>query len=48
VPVFPKTADDFWLTVIEYLCHKWSWICSTCCKLFPVLSSFITYQRVCN
>jgi hypothetical protein len=23
-------------------------ICSTCCKHFPVLSSFTTYYRVCN
>jgi hypothetical protein len=25
-----------WLTVMEYLCHNWPWICSTCCKHFPV------------
>jgi hypothetical protein len=37
-----------WLTVIEYLCHKWTRICSTCRKHFPVLSSFTTYYRVCN
>ena len=36
-----------WLTVMEYLCHKLPWICSTC-KHFPVLSSFMTYHRVCN
>jgi hypothetical protein len=30
------------LTVIEYLCHKWPKICSTCRKHFPVLSSFMT------
>ena len=28
-----------WLTVIEYLCHKWPRICSTCRKHFPVHSS---------
>jgi hypothetical protein len=33
---------------MEYLCHKWPWICSTCRKHFPVLSSFMTYHRVCN
>ena len=27
-----------WLTVTEYLCHKWLRICSTCRKRFPVLS----------
>ena len=27
---------------MEYLCHKWPRICSTCCKHFPVLSSFMT------
>ena len=32
-----------WLTVMEYLCHKWPRICSTCRKYFPVLSSFTTY-----
>jgi hypothetical protein len=31
-----------------YLCHKWSRICSTCRTHFPVLSSFMTYHRVCN
>jgi hypothetical protein len=37
-----------WLTVMEYLCHKWPRICSTYRKHFPVLSSFMTYHRVCN
>ena len=37
-----------WLTVLEYLCHKWPLICSTCRNHFPVLSSFMTYFRVCN
>ena len=32
-----------WLTVMEYLCHKWPWKCSTYHKYFPVLSSFTTY-----
>jgi hypothetical protein len=36
------------LTVMEYLCHKWPQICSTCRKHFPVLSSFMTYHRVYN
>jgi len=27
---------------------KWPRICSTCSKYFPVLSSFMTYHRVCN
>jgi hypothetical protein len=35
-----------WL--MEYLCHKWPRICSTCRKHFPVLSSFTNYYRVCN
>jgi hypothetical protein len=26
-----------WLTAMEYLCHKWLRICSTCRKQFPVL-----------
>ena len=29
---------------MEYLCHKWPRICSTCRKHFPVLSSFTTYH----
>jgi hypothetical protein len=37
-----------WLTVMEYMCHKWPRICSTCRKHFPVLSSFMTYRRVCS
>ena len=41
-------ATMTWLTVMEYLCHKWPGICSTCCKHFPVLSSFTTYYWVCN
>jgi hypothetical protein len=36
------------LTVMECLCHKWPRICSLCHKHFPVLSSFMTYNRVCN
>jgi hypothetical protein len=41
-------ATMTWLTVMEYLCHKWPRICSTCRKYFPILSSFMTYNRVCN
>jgi hypothetical protein len=37
-----------WLTVMEYLCHKWPQISSTCRKHFPVFSSFTTYYRICN
>ena len=37
-----------WITVTEYLCHKWPQICSTCRKQFHVLSLIITYHRVCN
>ena len=36
------------LTVTEYLCHKWPRICSKGHKYFPVLSSFMTYHRLCN
>ena len=36
-----------WLTAMEYLCHKWPRICSTCRKHIPVHSSFLTYHRVC-
>ena len=28
--------------------HKYPRVCSTCCKHFPVLSSFMTYHRVCD
>ena len=37
-------ATMTWLTAMEYLCHKWPRICSTCRKHFPVLSSFINYH----
>ena len=30
-------ATMTWLTVTEYLCHKWPWICSICRKQFPLL-----------
>ena len=36
-------ATMTWLTVMEYMCHKWPRICSTRRKHFPVLSSFMTY-----
>ena len=41
-------ATMTWLTDMEYLCQKLPWICSTCRKHFPVLSSIMTYHRVCN
>jgi len=37
-----------WLTVTEYLCHKWPRIYSVCRNNNPVLSSFMTYHRVCD
>ena len=33
---------------MEYLCYKRSRICSTCHKHFSVLSSSMTYHRVCS
>jgi hypothetical protein len=33
-----------WVTVVEYLCHKWPRICSIRRKHFLVLSSFMTYH----
>ena len=36
------------LTVMKYLCHKRPPIFATCGKHFPVLSSFMTYHKVCN
>ena len=33
---------------MEYMCYKLPRICSTCRKHFPVLSSFVTYHRVCS
>ena len=32
-------ATMTWLTVMEYLCHKWPRICSTCRKHFPGVTS---------
>jgi hypothetical protein len=37
-----------WLTVMEYLCHKWPRICCVCRIQNLVLSSFMTYHRLCN
>ena len=45
---YVTVATMTWFTVMEYLCHKWPRICSTCRKHFPVLSSFTTNCRVCN
>jgi hypothetical protein len=36
------------LSLVEYMCHKWPRICSTCRKHFPFLSSYMTYHRVYN
>ena len=38
-------ATMIWLTVMEYMCHQWSQICSTCRKYSPVYSSLMTYHR---
>ena len=32
----------------EYQCHKWPRICSICRNRNPVLSTFMTYHRVCK
>jgi hypothetical protein len=39
-----EVATMTWLTVMEYQCHKWSWIRSIFRKHFPVPSSFMTYH----
>ena len=36
------------LSAMEYMCHKWPRIYSTCRKHFPVFSSFMTYHQVCD
>ena len=41
-------ATMTWLAGMEYMCHKWTCICSIRRKHFPVLSSCITCHRVCN
>ena len=44
-----KDGTSFtWLTVTEYLCHKRPRICFLCGNHNTVLSSFVTFQRVCN
>ena len=37
-----------WLTVTEYLCHKWLRICSVCRNHNTVISSFMIYHQVCS
>jgi hypothetical protein len=32
-----------WLTITEYLCHKWSCLCSVCRNHNHILSYFMTY-----
>jgi hypothetical protein len=41
-------ASTTWLTTTEYLCHKWPRICSVSRNCNMILSSCITYYRVCN
>jgi hypothetical protein len=41
-------ATTTWLTIMEYMCHKWPRICFACSKHLPVFSSLTTYHRVCN
>ena len=36
------------MTITEYLCHTWPRIRSVCLNHNSVLSSFITYHRVCS
>ena len=38
-------ATMTWLTVMQYLYHKWPRIRSICRKHFPILSSFMTAHR---
>ena len=33
---------------MEYLCHKWPWVCSFCRKYNPVLYAFTAYHQVLN
>ena len=37
-----------WLTVTEYLCHKWQVICCICRCHNPIISTFITCHCVCS
>jgi hypothetical protein len=41
-------ATMTWLTVAEYLCHKWPRIYSVCRNHYLILSSFMTCYRVCK
>ena len=41
-------ATMIWLTGTEYRCYKWPRICSVCGNHNPVLSSFISYDRICK
>ena len=33
-----------WLTITEYLCHKWPWMCSVCRNQNQALFPFMTYH----
>ena len=41
-------ATMTWLTVTDYLYHKWPRICCVCRCHNLILSSFMTYHRLCN
>lgn len=36
-----------WLTVTEYFCHEWPWICYACRNHSPEYSTFTFYRRTC-
>ena len=43
--IYLRSILYIWLSVMGYLCHKWSRISYTCRKHFPVLSSFMTCTK---
>ena len=43
-----EQATVTWLPVTEHLFHKWPCICLVCCIHNLVLSSLMTYHRVCD
>ena len=45
---YDRNSNMTWSIVMEYLCHKWPRICYVSHKHNPILSSFMSYSRICN
>ena len=45
---FTVATMTWWNVKEKYLCLNWSWICLVCRNYNPIISSFMTFHRVCK